>query len=74
MSGLNGSEGRISSCITIGHKLLEENNPEQDQIRIRLDDTQQLWDDLKELANARQEVNIFFILTLSKAINVSFLQ
>jgi len=56
MSGLNGSEGRISSCITIGHKLLEENNPEQDQIRIRLEDTQQLWDDLKELANARQEV------------------
>uniref|UniRef100_A0A2H8TMG3 Spectrin beta chain, brain 4 n=1 Tax=Melanaphis sacchari TaxID=742174 RepID=A0A2H8TMG3_9HEMI len=55
MSGLNGSEGRISSCINIGHKLLEENNPEQDQIRIRLEDTQQLWDDLKELANARQE-------------------
>lgn len=56
MSGLNGSEGRISSCITTGHKLLEENNPEHDQIRIRLEDTQQLWDDLKELANARQEV------------------
>lgn len=56
MSGLNGSEGRISSCITTGHKLLEENNPEHEQIRIRLEDTQQLWDDLKELANARQEV------------------
>ncbi|XP_050536729.1 spectrin beta chain, non-erythrocytic 5 isoform X2 [Daktulosphaira vitifoliae] len=55
LSGLNGSEGRISSCIEVGRKLLEENNPERDQIRIRLDDTQQLWDDLKELANARQE-------------------
>lgn len=63
MSGLNGSEGRISSCITIGHKLLEENNPEQDQIRIRLEDTQQLWDDLKELANARQEVILPIIIS-----------
>ncbi|XP_050430131.1 spectrin beta chain, non-erythrocytic 5 isoform X2 [Adelges cooleyi] len=55
LSGLNGSEGRILSCIAAGHKLLEEDNPERDQIRIRLEDTQQLWDDLKELANARQE-------------------
>jgi hypothetical protein len=41
----------------MGQALIAEGNPECEQIQAKLDETQQLWEGLKELAHARQEVN-----------------
>ena len=62
LSGLSASEGRVSACLSAGKALIAENNPESGRIQVKLDETQQLWDDLKELAHARQEVTIFLYL------------
>ncbi|KAK7865818.1 hypothetical protein R5R35_001276 [Gryllus longicercus] len=55
LSSLSASESRVSSCLSTGQVLIAENNPESDRIRAKIEDTQQLWEDLKELAHARQE-------------------
>ena len=47
----------VTSCISTGHALIAEGNPEHEQIQSKLDETQQQWEDLQELAHARQEVN-----------------
>jgi len=57
ISSLAASGGRVSSCISTGHALIAEGNPERERIQAKLDETQQLWEDLRELAHARQEVN-----------------
>jgi len=54
---LVASGGRVTSCISTGHALIAEGNPERERIQVKLDETQQLWEDLRELAHARQEVN-----------------
>lgn len=59
LSGLSGSEGRVASCLESGRALVAEGNPDSDRIQAKLEETQQLWDDLKELAHARQEVCTF---------------
>jgi spectrin beta len=46
----------VSNCLQNGQTLIAENNPESARIQAKLEETQQLWDDLKELAHARQEV------------------
>ncbi|XP_066999614.1 spectrin beta chain, non-erythrocytic 5 isoform X3 [Anabrus simplex] len=55
LSGLSASEGRVASCLESGRTLVAENNPESARIQAKLEETQQLWEDLKELAHARQE-------------------
>jgi spectrin beta len=57
LSSLAASGGRVTTCLSTGHALIEEGNPESEQIQGKLDDTQQLWEDLRELAHARQEVS-----------------
>lgn len=57
LSGLSGSEGRVLSCLEAGKTLVAEGNREKDKITTKLDEIQQLWEDLKELSHARQEVN-----------------
>ena len=54
---LAASGGRVTSCISTGHALIAEGNPEHERIQAKLDETQQQWEDLRELAHARQEVN-----------------
>jgi len=57
LSGLAASGGRVTSCISTGQALIAEGNPEHQRIQAKLDETQQLWEDLRELAHARQEVD-----------------
>lgn len=60
MSGLSGSEGRVLSCLETGKMLVSEENREKEKMTMKLEEIQQLWEDLKELSHARQEVNILF--------------
>ncbi|KAF9407356.1 hypothetical protein HW555_012597, partial [Spodoptera exigua] len=55
LAQLQASEGRIEGVCEAGTVLLEENTPEADRVKQRIDDIKGLWDDLKELALARQE-------------------
>ncbi|XP_066591797.1 spectrin beta chain, non-erythrocytic 5 isoform X2 [Prorops nasuta] len=55
LSGLTTSESRVSAVLDAGNKLIHENNPEKSKILVKLDETKQQWEDLKELAHARQE-------------------
>ncbi|CAK1587955.1 unnamed protein product [Parnassius mnemosyne] len=55
LTQLHANEGRIEAVCEAGNVLLEENTPEADRVRQRIDDIRGLWDDLKELAAARQE-------------------
>ncbi|XP_066903176.1 spectrin beta chain, erythrocytic isoform X2 [Halyomorpha halys] len=55
LSGLSSSEGRVTNCLQSGQALIAEGNPESQRIAKKMEETQQLWDDLKELAHARQE-------------------
>ncbi|XP_034944641.1 LOW QUALITY PROTEIN: spectrin beta chain, non-erythrocytic 5 [Chelonus insularis] len=55
LASLATSEGRVVTLIEAGKKLLEEKNPESNKIHAKIDETKQQWDDLKELAHARQE-------------------
>ena len=57
LSSLAASGGCVTSCISTGQVLIAEGNPECERIQAKLDETQQLWEDLRELAHARQEVN-----------------
>ncbi|XP_015599750.1 spectrin beta chain, non-erythrocytic 1 isoform X3 [Cephus cinctus] len=55
LAGLTTSESRVSAVMDAGRKLLDEDNPEAGKIHAKLDETKQQWEDLKELAHARQE-------------------
>lgn len=55
LGGLTTSEGRVINIIDAGQNLIEENNPELIRIHKKIDETKQQWEDLKELAHARQE-------------------
>ncbi|PSN40703.1 hypothetical protein C0J52_13751 [Blattella germanica] len=55
LSSLAASGGRVTMCLNTGHALISEGNPERERIQAKIDDTQQLWEDLRELAHARQE-------------------
>ena len=57
LSNLAASKGRVTYCISTGQALIVEGNPEHELIHSKLDETQQLWEILKELAHERQEVN-----------------
>ncbi|XP_076180871.1 spectrin beta chain, non-erythrocytic 5 kst isoform X3 [Ptiloglossa arizonensis] len=55
LAGLTTSEGRVSAVLDEGQKLMEENNPEKSKILMKIEETKQQWEDLKELAHARQD-------------------
>ncbi|XP_068625866.1 spectrin beta chain, non-erythrocytic 5 isoform X2 [Battus philenor] len=55
LTQLHANEGRIEAACEAGAALLEEGTPEGERVRRRIDDVRGLWDDLKELAVARQE-------------------
>lgn len=42
---------------------MAEDNREKEKIVVKLDEIQQLWDDLKELSHARQEVCSRYVVT-----------
>lgn len=43
-------------CLHVGQVLAAESSPQSHRVQQRLAETRQLWEDLRELANARQEV------------------
>ncbi|KAK2588759.1 hypothetical protein KPH14_001641 [Odynerus spinipes] len=55
LAGLTTSESRISAVLDAGQKLIERNNPEKSKILAKIEETKQQWEDLKELAHARQD-------------------
>lgn len=55
LAGLTTSESRVHTIIDAGQKLTEEGNPEVKKIQAKIDEIKQQWDDLKELAHARQD-------------------
>lgn len=55
MSSLASSEARATGIIDAGQRLIEEKNPESGKIHAKIDETKQQWEDLRELAHARQE-------------------
>lgn len=69
LSGLSGSESRVLSCLESGRALVEEDNREKTKIVVKLDEIQQLWDDLKELSHARQEVCSQFLVIYTVLVN-----
>lgn len=66
------NEGRIEAVCEAGGALLEDNAPEADRVRQRIDDIRGLWDDLKELAVARQEVRDTAYLCLTYCVSLSY--
>lgn len=55
LAGLSSSEQRIVACVESGQCLLKEENPEESKIKQKIEDIKQQWDDLQELAHARQD-------------------
>ena len=55
LSTLNASQDRIESLKATAKVLLDEPNIEPSRISATVDEVNQLWDDLNELAHARQE-------------------
>ncbi|XP_015429630.1 PREDICTED: spectrin beta chain, non-erythrocytic 5 isoform X1 [Dufourea novaeangliae] len=55
LAGLTTSEGRVSAVLDEGQRLIAENNPEKNKILMKIEETKQQWEDLKELAHARQD-------------------
>ncbi|CAL7939039.1 unnamed protein product [Xylocopa violacea] len=55
LHSLTASDSRVSAILDEGQKLIQENNPEKAKILMKIDETKQQWEDLRELANARQD-------------------
>lgn len=55
VSNLTANESRIESAVSKGETLLTQNSPYKDVIKTKVDETKQLWDEMKDLVNARQE-------------------
>ncbi|XP_026331526.1 spectrin alpha chain-like [Hyposmocoma kahamanoa] len=55
LAQLHANEGRIEAVCEAGNTLLEENTPEAKRVQQRIEDIRGLWDDLKELALARND-------------------
>lgn len=52
---LHANENRISSAVMKGEALITENSPYAATIKTKISETKQLWEELKDLVNARQE-------------------
>ncbi|KAA0192470.1 hypothetical protein HAZT_HAZT000963, partial [Hyalella azteca] len=55
MTSLAANDAKVARIKTEGDKLLEDKHPDSDQISAKLEEVEQLWEDLRELASARQE-------------------
>lgn len=55
ISNLGANEQRVFSAVTKGEQLVTDNSPYRDIIRKKVDETKLMWDELKDLVNARQE-------------------
>ncbi|XP_053955094.1 spectrin beta chain, non-erythrocytic 5 isoform X2 [Anastrepha ludens] len=55
VSNLNANEGRVQACLEHGDELIKENNPYRNSIKTKRGETKQLWEELKDLVNARQD-------------------
>ncbi|XP_037933014.1 spectrin beta chain, non-erythrocytic 5 isoform X1 [Teleopsis dalmanni] len=55
VSNLTANESRVQACLQHGDELIKENNPYRSSIKTKRDETKQLWEELKDLVNARQE-------------------
>ncbi|GBP27213.1 Spectrin beta chain, non-erythrocytic 5 [Eumeta japonica] len=55
LASLQANEGRVEAVCEAGAALIEENTPEADRVKGRVDDIRGLWEDLRELALARQD-------------------
>lgn len=55
MSNLNANETRVIACVHKGEVLLEEKNPHKKLIKQKTEETKQLYEELKDLVNARQD-------------------
>lgn len=55
ISNLGANEQRVFSAVGKGEQLVSENSPHKEIIAKKVDETKQLWDELKDLVNARQE-------------------
>lgn len=55
VSNLAANENRISSAVNKGETLLAANSPYKTTIKQKVDETKQLWEELKDLVSARQE-------------------
>lgn len=55
LAGLSSSEQRVIACVDSGRTLLEDDNPEELKIKQKIEENKQQWDDLQELAHARQD-------------------
>lgn len=55
ISNLGANEHRVSACINKGNQLLTEENSYGEPIKKRMNETKELWDELKDLVNARKE-------------------
>lgn len=52
---LGSNESRYVNVVNKGHALVAEDSPYRVTIKNKVKETKQLWDELKDLANARQE-------------------
>lgn len=55
ISNLGANEQRVFAAVTKGDNLVAEQSPYKEVISKKVDETKQLWDELKDLVNARQE-------------------
>lgn len=56
ISYYTANEGRVEAISEAGERLLEERTPEAANVKARVADTRNQWEDLRELAHARQDV------------------
>ncbi|XP_046388683.1 spectrin alpha chain, non-erythrocytic 1 isoform X4 [Ischnura elegans] len=54
-SGGIGGEAKINAVLEAGANLCQEGHPESTLIQAKMEETRQVWEDLKELAHARSE-------------------
>lgn len=55
VTNLHANENRITSAVSKGETLLAEKSPYATTIKTKVSETTQLWEELKDLVNARQE-------------------
>lgn len=55
VGGLNGGEPRVTNVISLGKNLIDANNTHSAEIRTKVNELQEQWRDLLELAHARKE-------------------
>lgn len=55
ISNLSANENRISLAVGMGEQLAANDSPYKIVIKQKSDETKQMWDELKDLVNARQE-------------------